>query len=367
MGVKEEGKSTCTQSLVFHTKLTEAVFFFISVLKVLYRPYASLACKHSKPQRGLLLAASCQQGHNVACWWLQASHVVACKLACHVALLAMWHKQACHVACKQAGDLPYLTLCKLGLQAQQATLWLACLPASHNVACWWLQASHVVACKLACHVALLAMWHKQACHVACKQAGDLPYLSESLAFNRCGTTIHTSRFHSIFSNTSTVALFKPEKYLSHRFSFLPAATFIYLISLILFFFSANLSAGSRHTGHSEGFGFIEFVTRVAADRVLQIYNGQGMPNSEQVFRLNWATCGAGEKRNDGIKYTIFVRDLAADVTDYLLQETFKKHYTSVKGAKVVTDRLTGHSKGYGFVKFGDPNEQTRAMTEMNGV
>ncbi|XP_042377403.1 RNA-binding protein L-like isoform X1 [Zingiber officinale] len=124
---------------------------------------------------------------------------------------------------------------------------------------------------------------------------------------------------------------------------------------------------NRHTGHSEGFGFIEFVTRVAADRVLQIYNGQGMPNSEQVFRLNWATCGAGEKRNDGIKYTIFVGDLAADVTDYLLQETFKKHYTSVKGAKVVTDRLTGHSKGYGFVKFGDPNEQTRAMTEMNGV
>lgn len=30
------------------------------------------------------------------------------------------------------------------------------------------------------------------------------------------------------------------------------------------------------------------------------------------------------------------------------------------------DKLTGRSKGYGFVKFGDSNEQQRAMTEMNG-
>jgi RNA recognition motif-containing protein len=39
----------------------------------------------------------------------------------------------------------------------------------------------------------------------------------------------------------------------------------------------------------------------------------------------------------------------------------------VKGAKVVTDKMTMRSKGYGFVKFGDPSEQARAMTEMNGM
>ncbi|CAL9096886.1 unnamed protein product, partial [Musa acuminata var. zebrina] len=124
---------------------------------------------------------------------------------------------------------------------------------------------------------------------------------------------------------------------------------------------------NKQSGQSEGYGFLEFVSHAGADRILQTYNGQVMPNTEQAFRLNWATCGAGERRGDGVDYTIFVGDLAADVTDYLLQETFKNHYSSVKGAKVVTDRLTGRSKGYGFVKFGDPNEQTRAMTEMNGV
>nr|GMC47463.1 polyadenylate-binding protein RBP45 [Ipomoea batatas] len=92
-----------------------------------------------------------------------------------------------------------------------------------------------------------------------------------------------------------------------------------------------------------------------------------MPNTDQNFRLNWATLGAGERRDNTPDFTIFVGDLAADVTDYLLQETFKAVYSSVKGAKVVTDKNTGRSKGYGFVKFGDESEQVRALTEMNGV
>ncbi|XP_062169323.1 polyadenylate-binding protein RBP45C [Alnus glutinosa] len=124
---------------------------------------------------------------------------------------------------------------------------------------------------------------------------------------------------------------------------------------------------NKQTGISDGYGFIEFVNRAAADRALQTFNGTVMPSTEQNFRLNWATLGAGERRqDDGPDYTIFVGDLAADVTDYLLQETFKTVYTSVKGAKVVTDRTTGRSKGYGFVRFGEESEQLRSMNEMNG-
>ncbi|KAL3508497.1 hypothetical protein ACH5RR_027898 [Cinchona calisaya] len=125
---------------------------------------------------------------------------------------------------------------------------------------------------------------------------------------------------------------------------------------------------NKQTSQSEGYGFLEFRSRAGADNVLQTYNGTLMPNVEQNFRLNWATLGAGERRMDDFSdYTIFVGDLAADVTDYQLQETFKSMYSSVKGAKVVTDRNTGRSKGYGFVRFGDESEQMRAMTEMNGV
>lgn len=124
---------------------------------------------------------------------------------------------------------------------------------------------------------------------------------------------------------------------------------------------------NKQTGQSEGYGFIEFTSRAAAERILQAFNGQLMPNAEQTFRLNWAAYGAGERRSDDNDHPIFVGDLAADVTDYMLQETFRSHYPSVKGAKVVTDRTTGRSKGYGFVRFGDASEQNRALTEMNGV
>lgn len=113
---------------------------------------------------------------------------------------------------------------------------------------------------------------------------------------------------------------------------------------------------------------MEFFTHATAEKVLQNYGGILMPNTEQPFRLNWATFSTGDKRSDNTPdLSIFVGDLAADVTDSLLQETFASKYQSVKSAKVVFDANTGRSKGYGFVRFGDDTERTQAMTEMNGV
>jgi RNA recognition motif-containing protein len=125
---------------------------------------------------------------------------------------------------------------------------------------------------------------------------------------------------------------------------------------------------NKMSQQSEGYGFIEFHSRAAAEHTLMNFNGRMMPNIEQAYKLNWASSSSGDKRgNDGPDHTIFVGDLAADVTDYMLEEAFKASYPSVRGAKVVTDRVTGCSKGYGFVRFGDISEQTRAMTEMNGM
>ncbi|KAH7850500.1 hypothetical protein Vadar_033973 [Vaccinium darrowii] len=125
---------------------------------------------------------------------------------------------------------------------------------------------------------------------------------------------------------------------------------------------------NKQTGLSEGYGFVEFFSHAAADKVLQNYSGKQMPNTEQPFRLNWASFSMGEKRaNNASDLSIFVGDLASDVTDSLLHETFSSKYPSVKAAKVVIDVNTGRSKGYGFVRFGDENERSRAMTEMNGV
>ncbi|KAE9613591.1 hypothetical protein Lal_00016111 [Lupinus albus] len=126
---------------------------------------------------------------------------------------------------------------------------------------------------------------------------------------------------------------------------------------------------NKLTGQSEGYGFVEFHSRATAEKVLQNYSGATMPNTDQSFRLNWASFSVGERRSsDAISdLSIFVGDLAIEVTDAMLQETFASRYSSIKGAKVVIDANTGRSKGYGFVRFGDENEKTKAMTEMNGV
>jgi RNA recognition motif-containing protein len=59
--------------------------------------------------------------------------------------------------------------------------------------------------------------------------------------------------------------------------------------------------------------------------------------------------------------------LAYDVTGYMLHHLFKAHYPSVKSAKIIFDKSTGLSKCYGFVQFGDVDEQIQALTKMNGA
>jgi RNA recognition motif-containing protein len=113
---------------------------------------------------------------------------------------------------------------------------------------------------------------------------------------------------------------------------------------------------NKQTGHSEGYGFIEFSSRAAAEHTLMNFNGQMMPNVEMTFKLNWASASTGDKRGDsGSDHTIFVGDLAHGVTDSMLEDVFRAKYPSVRGANVVVDRMTGWPKGYGLVRFGDLN------------
>ncbi|PWZ37721.1 Polyadenylate-binding protein RBP45 [Zea mays] len=43
---------------------------------------------------------------------------------------------------------------------------------------------------------------------------------------------------------------------------------------------------NKQTGYSEGYGFIEFSSRAAAEHTLVNFNGQMMPNVEMTFKLN---------------------------------------------------------------------------------
>ena len=53
------------------------------------------------------------------------------------------------------------------------------------------------------------------------------------------------------------------------------------------------------------------------------------------------------------------------MTDEVLARAFSK-FTSFVKAKVVRDKRSNKTKGYGFVSFRDPTDYVRAMREMNG-
>lgn len=64
-------------------------------------------------------------------------------------------------------------------------------------------------------------------------------------------------------------------------------------------------------------------------------------------------------------YRIFCGDLGNEVSDQILANAFSK-YQSLQKAKVIRDKNTGKSKGYGFVSLLDVNDYIKAMREMNG-
>ena len=63
---------------------------------------------------------------------------------------------------------------------------------------------------------------------------------------------------------------------------------------------------------------------------------------------------------------IFVASLSYQVSEADLRELFEE-YGTVSSAKIITDRETGRSKGFGFVEMDDDAEGQRAIEELNGA
>jgi RNA recognition motif-containing protein len=62
---------------------------------------------------------------------------------------------------------------------------------------------------------------------------------------------------------------------------------------------------------------------------------------------------------------LFVGSLPWAVDDQGLEDLFKG-FGDVTSAKVIMDRETGRSKGFGFVEFADDDAAKAAMDKLNG-
>ncbi|KAK7330827.1 hypothetical protein VNO77_25031 [Canavalia gladiata] len=64
-------------------------------------------------------------------------------------------------------------------------------------------------------------------------------------------------------------------------------------------------------------------------------------------------------------HRLFCGDLGNEVNDDVLSKAFSR-FPSFNMARVVRDKRSGKTKGYGFVSFADPSDLAVALKEMNG-
>ncbi len=62
---------------------------------------------------------------------------------------------------------------------------------------------------------------------------------------------------------------------------------------------------------------------------------------------------------------LYVGNLSYNVGDSELEQLFAS-FGTVSSAKIITDRDTGRSKGFGFVEMGTDDEASAAITGLNG-
>jgi len=104
----------------------------------------------------------------------------------------------------------------------------------------------------------------------------------------------------------------------------------------------------KTTGESSGYGFVEFVTPEAATAALTQLNGVDVYGNK--LKVNWAIHGTAQREDTSAMHHIFIGDLSSDVNEQALKDAFK-NYQSIADVRVMYDKETGKSRGYGFIVF----------------
>jgi len=64
---------------------------------------------------------------------------------------------------------------------------------------------------------------------------------------------------------------------------------------------------------------------------------------------------------------LYVGNLSYGMTDESLLQLFSEKGYKAVSARIITDRETGRSRGFGFVELGPGDDATRAIGELNGL
>ncbi|XP_035190534.1 nucleolin isoform X1 [Oxyura jamaicensis] len=132
----------------------------------------------------------------------------------------------------------------------------------------------------------------------------------------------------------------------------------------LFKKASSIKMPQNNQGRPKGYAFVEFTTAEDAKEALNSCNNTEIEG--RAIRLEFSS-PAWQKGNTNARggfnqqsKTLFVRGLSEDTTEETLRESFEGSIS----ARIVTDRDTGSSKGFGFVDFSSPEDAKAAKEAM---
>lgn len=134
----------------------------------------------------------------------------------------------------------------------------------------------------------------------------------------------------------------------------------------------------KDTGEPRGFGFVAYERpEDAAKAVDALHNseqGGEAPlyvarHQKKAERLEELRREFQTKRNEvqknRVNSNLYIKNLDDEITDDKLEEAFKE-FGEISSCKIMVDER-GKSRGFGFVAFANPDDATKAVTQMNGA
>ncbi|PWA85161.1 31 kDa ribonucleoprotein [Artemisia annua] len=127
---------------------------------------------------------------------------------------------------------------------------------------------------------------------------------------------------------------------------------------------------NRETDQSRGFGFVTMSTVEEAEKAVEMLNRHEIGG--RYLTVNKAAPrGSRPERTErtpqmtGPSYRVYVGNLPWDVDDVRLEQLFSEH-GKVVNARVVYDRESGRSRGFGFVTMSSESEVNDAIENLDG-
>ncbi|NWZ14039.1 NUCL protein, partial [Agelaius phoeniceus] len=127
--------------------------------------------------------------------------------------------------------------------------------------------------------------------------------------------------------------------------------------------ASSIKVPQNNQGRPKGYAYVDFATTEDAREAFNSYNNTEIEG--RTIRLEFSTQKGNTNARGGGGFsqqskTLFVRGLSEDTTEETLRESFEGSIS----ARIVTDRDTGSSKGFGFVDFSSAEDAKAAKEAM---